>query len=178
MRRLIFRILTTFSLAMFVLCVGLCIYSFFEGKVVVHTSTSADGTGGASFQVGGVCDGWCVLALMESPMPGATADDWEVNDITMEEIWDIETDLNADTVRVPGAVFFQINATGFISLNGWVLVIHFGWLIPLFGILPTIRLLNRHKEPRRRARLGLCIACGYDLRGSETGACPECGTVR
>src|SRR5436309_1373752 len=28
---------------------------------------------------------------------------------------------------------------------------------------------------RRRRRLGLCLRCGYDLRGSPSGACPECG---
>jgi hypothetical protein len=28
---------------------------------------------------------------------------------------------------------------------------------------------------RRRRRAGLCAACGYDLRGSTTGVCTECG---
>jgi len=31
-------------------------------------------------------------------------------------------------------------------------------------------LIRRH----RRAR-GLCIDCGYDLTGNESGVCPECG---
>jgi hypothetical protein len=30
---------------------------------------------------------------------------------------------------------------------------------------------------RRRRRLGLCVACGYNLTGSP-GACPECGQER
>ncbi|MDX2197556.1 MAG: hypothetical protein SF069_01135 [Phycisphaerae bacterium] len=28
-----------------------------------------------------------------------------------------------------------------------------------------------------RRRRGLCATCGYDLRGSSDGRCPECGTV-
>ena len=37
----------------------------------------------------------------------------------------------------------------------------------------------RHRaERRQRRREGLCIACGYDLRGNEfTERCPECGTL-
>jgi hypothetical protein len=33
----------------------------------------------------------------------------------------------------------------------------------------------RWRQARRRERLGLCVECGYDLRGNESGVCPECG---
>ena len=32
------------------------------------------------------------------------------------------------------------------------------------------------EEQRRRRRLGLCLKCGYDLTGNESGVCPECGS--
>ncbi len=43
----------------------------------------------------------------------------------------------------------------------------------LFVILPCYRFL-RFDRRRKRRKLGLCLACGYDLRGS-VGRCPECG---
>ncbi len=43
------------------------------------------------------------------------------------------------------------------------------WCLPLFG-LPVLRRW-------RRGRRGLCVSCGYDLRGASGERCPECGVV-
>jgi hypothetical protein len=50
-------------------------------------------------------------------------------------------------------------------------------LVGLFGAVPVwrgVRWAVRAPRERRRRR-GLCVQCGYDLRASESGKCPECG---
>jgi len=54
------------------------------------------------------------------------------------------------------------------------------WVLCVIAlVLPGMRLkLYAHdRRLARRARLGLCVKCGYDLRGSR-GRCPECGEAR
>ncbi len=46
------------------------------------------------------------------------------------------------------------------------------WLT--IAICVVIFALSWRPLRRRRRKLGLCLACGYDLRGSA-GRCPECG---
>jgi len=50
------------------------------------------------------------------------------------------------------------------------------WFLLLLTLpVPAYRLVVWLRR-RRRARRGLCLACGYDLRASdEAGRCPECG---
>ena len=43
----------------------------------------------------------------------------------------------------------------------------------LFSMLASV-LINK-SSLRRRRKLGLCVRCSYDLRGNESGVCPECG---
>ncbi len=43
----------------------------------------------------------------------------------------------------------------------------------LFGAWPAWLLFPVHRR-RKRKKLGLCVKCGYDLRGSKE-RCPECG---
>ena len=53
------------------------------------------------------------------------------------------------------------------------------WGVPMWmatGLFGSMLWLFYHPQRRRRRKkLGLCIKCGYDLRGSKN-RCPECGT--
>ncbi len=46
------------------------------------------------------------------------------------------------------------------------------WYLLIFTPLPLIRAGRR----RFRVSRGMCGSCGYDLKGSKVGPCPECGT--
>lgn len=50
----------------------------------------------------------------------------------------------------------------------------------LLGMFTAIEFLCEIRNYRRvrRKRAGRCCNCGYDLRGSPSGRCPECGTKR
>jgi 4-amino-4-deoxy-L-arabinose transferase-like glycosyltransferase len=51
------------------------------------------------------------------------------------------------------------------------------WFLALiFSVLPAKEMLLWIRSRRRRTR-GLCVKCGYDLRGGGE-QCPECGEVR
>lgn len=53
-------------------------------------------------------------------------------------------------------------------------LIHFplGLVALVLGVWPAVALV---RWLRHRRRSGLCKGCGYDLRGSPSGDCPECG---
>lgn len=52
------------------------------------------------------------------------------------------------------------------------LPLHFALLISLpIVIYPLLPPVIR----RQRRRRGLCVKCGFDLTGNESGVCPECG---
>lgn len=41
--------------------------------------------------------------------------------------------------------------------------------------VPIVLVIRRRWDHQVRLQRGLCLKCGYDLRGNESGACPECG---
>lgn len=55
------------------------------------------------------------------------------------------------------------------------------WLVLVVAAMPTMGFgllaARRARVRRSRRARGLCVACGYDLRGSS-GSCPECGAGR
>jgi hypothetical protein len=54
------------------------------------------------------------------------------------------------------------------------------WLVTSVAAFPALlwcaAVVPKRRRLSRRRRLGLCLACGYDLRGSPE-RCPECGTI-
>ena len=77
---------------------------------------------------------------------------------------------NIPTYRAPGFEFVNFGRHKSLRL-------HPAFLLPLaaLGMVPQILYGVRRRRVAHRARNGLCPACGYDLTGNVTGACPECG---
>ena len=51
-------------------------------------------------------------------------------------------------------------------------------LVVLFGAYPVTAFMRGPWRRHRRRKKGLCLQCGYDLRGKTSGICPECGRER
>jgi len=82
----------------------------------------------------------------------------------------------------PFRVAVAVAVTGLFAVG----IVRGDWTIFGFVVLVTAwaGLLGWHLVDRpnalrrRRLKCGLCGKCGYDLRGSVSGVCPECGQPR
>ncbi len=46
----------------------------------------------------------------------------------------------------------------------------------ILAAYPFVAVMRGPLRRYRRRRCGLCLTCGYDLTGNESGRCPECAT--
>ncbi len=60
----------------------------------------------------------------------------------------------------------------FVSVPFWMPAVMFGAPAVALMVVPRTLRLALHQRRRRR---GLCVRCGYDLTGNDSGVCPECG---
>ncbi len=71
-------------------------------------------------------------------------------------------------IKVPGSLPYRPIFVGF-ALNSLLYA----------GAWSVVLVVPGHLRQRSRRRRGVCIECGYDVRGVMPGAaCPECGTER
>ncbi len=80
--------------------------------------------------------------------------------------WSIGRTQNAFTVL---PIFNLAARGGAVGMPLWIPAIGF-----TFGVL--LPPMHRRRKRKKRKKLGLCLKCGYDLRGSKD-RCPECGTA-
>lgn len=74
---------------------------------------------------------------------------------------------------------FELRAN--YGYNGQLFAVTFAfWRLPFIGALVLIWWyygLAPHLRYKRRMRANQCVNCGYDLRGSSSRICPECGVT-
>ena len=79
----------------------------------------------------------------------------------------------------PGNFPSIINTAGVTTASDWnysiVLRASPLFLVFIFAFCPVVVLIRGPLRRHRRRRKGLCLKCGYNLTGNESGVCPECG---
>ena len=105
--------------------------------------------------------------------------DWLEPSSVQRQMWNI-LDLGdpRSRLQIHGFDSFETNWTHSRQtylLTGMVRTIFPLWIPTVaFALLSSVVSLPGRRR-RKRKRLGLCVKCGYDLRGSKD-RCPECGT--
>jgi hypothetical protein len=69
---------------------------------------------------------------------------------------------------------------GWIMVRGWEIALPMAYPLAAAAVLPLgwmIGRLLRRARRGRRLRANLCGECGYDLRATVAGQCPECGVA-
>ena len=79
-------------------------------------------------------------------------------------------------VAVPVHIW-ATNQHGCYCARGTYTTLVLAGTVLLWAFGPGIVLLYMHERYRRARLFPMCSNCGYNLRGNESGVCPECGTA-
>jgi hypothetical protein len=102
----------------------------------------------------------------------APRDTWPVLDyLDPHMVWSLE--LGRDTFLS----FSPTTVTSHRFIQGTMPLWASALLLSLWPIVAGLLFLRRHRRLNHRRKLGLCLDCGYDLRGLESPRCPECGAT-
>jgi hypothetical protein len=124
----------------------------------------------------GIAAGWRTIYEDSGPIVGIYAHDWGDGE---DEIWPFDLSFSPPFVgstpinshRPIGPLGFQFIAWRPTPVD-WYYAVGFPfWFLALASAFTSYRL-----RPRRRRHIGLCPACGYDLRATPE-KCPECGAA-
>lgn len=80
--------------------------------------------------------------------------------------------------RAGNPVEFQVPGVRHVNYGQHqFLRVHHAVVLPVaaLGVVPMVLHELRRRRAERRRNTGRCMACGYDLTGNVTGACPKCG---
>ena len=67
--------------------------------------------------------------------------------------------------------------TSFQQTNVFAFALNAVYLATIFALVSSIRQLHLAKNHWREIPVKACAHCGYDLVGSRSGVCPECGSL-
>ena len=166
------KTLTILSLIGLMFSVGLWAVSYFWIVRYDQDSQIILGNGFIQFIRTGSTEFWEVLR-QQGTLPPLSEEQRAAHELHLEAMYPYWTVMGFRTFDFyRGLPKFSGSSAG--SVKPWSVLIPL-WIPTLLLSVPFVFPLVRRLRRRKRKKLGLCVKCGYDLRGSKE-RCPECGT--